>query len=167
MKKNHNLIEYKIKKLIIAKNNYITKLLNKNKNYIINFYKSGNNKLLGIYDNNNLLLSGKYNFYGIYQPNKNLWIWASSIPGIDKYHIININRIKSFDYLFELNDEPRNNFYYQLLTQDVLFIKNNIELEWINELLLYLSNDLFYFNPFNTEGNIQFLTLIKIKEKYI
>ena len=167
MKKDQELIEWKMRKLIINKNNYIIKLLNKNKNYIINFYKSGNNKLLGIYYNNKLLLSGKYNFYGIYQPNTKLWIWASSIPGIDKCHINNINNIKSFNFLFELNNNNRNIFYYQLLTQDVLVIKNNIELEWINELLLYLSNDIFYFNPINSETNIQFLTLINIKEKYI
>ena len=37
----------------------------------------------------------------------------------------------------------------------------------INELLLYLTNDIFYFNPINSESNIQFLTLVNIKQKYI
>jgi hypothetical protein len=40
-------------------------------------------------------------------------------------------------------------------------------LSWINELILYLSNDTFYFNPTNSESNIQFITLNNIKEKYI
>jgi hypothetical protein len=46
-------------------------------------------------------------------------------------------------------------------------IKSNEELELINKLLLYLSNDLYYFNPLDPNLNIKFYTLEKIKEKYI
>jgi hypothetical protein len=114
-------------------------------------------------DNKNIL-TGEYNFFGIYQPSTKLWIWASSIPGVSTEHIKNIRKIKQMEHIFESDDEL--NFYYQLLTQDVVLINDDKLLEKINELLLYLSNDLFYFNPENSEGNIQFITLSNIKEKY-
>ena len=122
---------------------------------------------LCLYLNDKLIIAGEYNFYGIYQQNTNLWIWATSIPGVNKKHLKNIKKIKKMDYLFENSKNIKDNFFYQLLTQDVIFIKNENLLEWINELLLYLSNNIFYFNPVNSDNNIQILSLINIKEKYI
>ena len=78
----------------------------------------------------------------------------------------NIKKIKASEHLFESDSDPKLNFYYQLLTQDVLYITDDKMLDWINELILYLTGDLFYFNPVNSDENIQFLTLVKIKEKY-
>jgi len=156
----------KIKQFNEKKNKEITKLLSPSKKYRIDFLKNNKNKM-GIYDNNKLEIVGDYNFYGIYQPYTNLWIWASSIPGVDKKHIKNIEKIKAFDYLFEDDTNIKISFYYQLLTQDVILITNEKMISWINELLLYLSNDLFYFNPINSDQNIQFITISNIKEKYI
>jgi hypothetical protein len=149
------------------KKNKITKILNIKNNYRIDFFKNGKNKFMGLYDNNNLILAGNYNFYGIYQPYTKVWIWASSIPGIDKDQIIKINKLKLLNYKFESYIHPKLLFYYQLLTRDMLLINNEKMLEWINELLIYITDDLYYFNPINTDGNIQFLTLTNIKEKYI
>lgn len=161
-------ITEKITGFIEKKNKEISKLLNNKKNYRINFNKNGENKMITIFDNNKIVINGEYNFFGIYQPNTKLWIWASSIPGIDIKHIKNINKIKKLDYLFESTTNiDKINFYYQLLTQDILYISDNKMLNWINELILYLSNDIYYFNPINSDGNIQFITLAKIKEKYI
>ena len=86
---------------------------------------------------------------------------------INKYINKNIKYIKSFSHLFEGNNDVKNNFYYQLLTQDVLLLPNENMIKWINELILYLSDDLYIFNPVNSESNVQFITLSKIKEKYI
>ena len=129
--------------------------------------KSGKNKMLGIFDGEKMIIGNDYNFYGIYQPYTKLWIWASSIPGVDSTIIKNIKKLKSYDYLFDSDINLKINFYYQLLTQDVLYISDEKMLYWINELFLYLSEDLYYFNPINSDNNIQFLTLIKIKEKYV
>lgn len=157
----------RINQVVKQKNKEITKILNPKKNYRIDFFKTNKNKMLGVFDGNKLIVSGEYNFYGIYQPYTKLWIWASSIPGVNLNHIKNIKKLKTSDYLFESDDDPKLNFYYQLLTQDVLYITNDQMLDWINELILYLTDDLFYFNPINSAENIQFLTLVKIKEKYI
>lgn len=157
----------KINQVIKQKNKEITKILNPKKKYRIDFFKTGKNKMLGIFNDEKMIVSGQYNFYGIYQPYTKLWIWASSIPGIDSTHIKNIKKLKSSDHLFESKTNSKLNFYYQLLTQDVLYITNDQMLDWINELILYLTGDLFYFNPVNSDKNIQFLTLVKIKEKYI
>ena len=70
--------------------------------------------------------------------------------------------------IFEKSEKTKDIFYYQLLTQDVLLINDSESklLNWINELLLYLSNGLYYFNPINSQNNIQFLYLINIREQY-
>ena len=157
-------MEKKIIKYNKLQMNNINNILNIKKNYQIKF---NNLNKLCIYLDNKLILVGDYNFYGIYQNNTKLWIWASSIPGVQKNHIKNIKKIKKNDYLFENSNTVKNNFYYQLLTQDILLINNNKMLSWINELFIYLSNSIFYFNPVNSDNNMQFLSLINITEKYI
>jgi hypothetical protein len=157
----------KIKELNKKKNKEITKLLNTSKKYRIDFLKNNKKKQMGIFDDKKMIILGDYNFYGIYQPYTKLWIWASSIPGVDKKHIKNIQKIKASNYLFEEDIDPKITFYYQFLTQDVILIPNEQMINWINELLLYLSNDLYYFNPTNSDQNIQFITLTNSKEKYI
>jgi hypothetical protein len=166
-KNNESAILAKIKNINNDKMENIKKIMDQKKKYKIDFFKSGKNKMIGIFDNKKMILAGDYNFYGIFQPSTNLWIWASSIPGVDKNHIKNIQKIKSFSHLFDSDTDPKNNFYFQLLTQDVLYIQHEKMLEWINELILYLSDDIYYFNPINSDQNIQFLTLANIKEKYI
>lgn len=157
----------KIKQVVEQKNKEITKILDSKKKYRIDFFKTGKNKMLGIFDEKKMIIGGEYNFYGIYQPYTKLWIWASSIPGVDIRHIKHIKKLKSSEHLFESDSNEKMNFYYQLLTQDVLFITDDKMIDWINELILFLSEDLYYFNPVNSDGNMQFLTLVKIKEKYI
>lgn len=157
----------KINQIVEQKNKEITKILDSKKKYRIDFFKTDKNKMLGIFDGKKMIVGGQYNFYGIYQPYTKLWIWASSIPGVNTSHIKNIRKLKKSDHLFESETDPKLNFYYQLLTQDVLYITDDQMLDWINELILYLSGDIFYFNPVNSDENIQFLTLVKIKEKYV
>lgn len=161
-----------IKKMeIYEKKNFkkILKILNIKNKYNIEFIKTNNIKLLCLYDKNNILkIKGTFNFYGIYQQNTNLFIWASSLVGINKEVLNRINNIKSFNHLFENNNNEKMLFFYQLLNQDILYIKDKNKLQWINELLIYLSNDLYYFNPLNiNNNNIQFITLSKIIEKYL
>ena len=156
----------KIKQNNLDKTKIINKLLTSKKKYKINFEKTGKEKLMGIYEDNKLIINGPYNFFGIYQPYTKLWVWASSIPGVNRKDIKNINDIKMSSHLFESDDDIKINFYYQLLTQDMLLITNEKMLEWINELLIYLSSAVYYFNPTNSDGNVQFLTLVKVKEKH-
>ena len=160
-----------LKKMEIYYNNKykeISKLLISEKNYKIDFVRTKSNKvLLTLFDGNKILLNGDFNFYGIYQPHNKLWIWASSIPGVNSKQINKINKIKSLNHLFEGHENALMNFYYQLLTQDVILINNIDQLNWINRLLIYLSNDLYYFNPEGPEKNIQFIGLSNIIEKYV
>lgn len=146
----------------------INKYLDFNNNYNISFDANKNN-IINITNikNKKLIITGEINFYGIYNPNDKLWIWASSIPGINKKQLKQVLKIRSFDHLFEFSDDVRNIFYYQLLTQDTILIDNIKYLEWINNLLIYLSNDLYYFNPSGNLNNIQFITLKNIIEKYV
>jgi hypothetical protein len=157
----------KIKIINDKKHKDIQKYLNPNNKYNIEFIKKESNKQISINENTKKIIVGDYNFYGIYQPYTKLWIWATSIPGIDLKYGKNIKKLKSFSHLFESNNDIKMNFYYQLLTQDVLLLSNENMTKWINELILYLSDDLYIFNPINSESNIQFISLSKINEKYI
>jgi hypothetical protein len=142
------------------------KIINHKKIYKLDFFKKGKNSLLALIDDNKKILVGEYNFYGIYQPYTKLWVWGSSIPGVDKKCIENINKIKKLNYLFEGDSNKKIDFYYQLLTQDMLLITDEKMLKWINDLIMFLSNDILIFTPTNSESNIQFITLKNIKEKY-
>ena len=156
----------KLLQVNIEKKKAINKILSLNKKYRIDFLKTGKNKLLSIFEGDKMILSGDYHFYGIYQPETKLWVWASSIPGVETKQIKYIQKIKASSYLFDSDTNAKTNFYFQLLTQDVLLITNEEMLIWINELLLYLSDDISIFNPTNSDSNVQFISLINIKEKY-
>ena len=154
-------ILHKIKKNMKQKKKYI-------KNIVINkFIIKYKNKKINLIDlNNNLLLSGECNFFGIYNENNKLWMWGNILYGIDKKTLKYIENIKKYHYLFENNDNPKYLFYYLFLTQNVVLIENNEMLKWINQLLLYLSNDLYYFN-IKSNNLMEFITLNNIIEKYI
>jgi|LauGreDrversion4_2_1035121.scaffolds.fasta_scaffold83485_2 hypothetical protein len=160
-------ISEKITQKYEQKNKEITKILNPKKQYRIDFLKVGKTNQIGVFDGKKPVVIGDYWFYGIYQSQTKLWIWASSIPGVDKRHLSNIRKIKQSAHLFESDSDEKINFYYQLLTQDVIQIPNEKLLVWISDLLLYLSDDMFCFTPINNEANTQFITLAKINEKYV
>jgi hypothetical protein len=153
----------KIEEFIKDKEN--NKILENNKNYNISFNK---NKEILITLKEKKILVGDFNFWGIYQLSTKLWIWASSIPGVNKKHIKNINEIKKSNYIFENDNSDNGQFYYQLLTQDVIYLDNPSEqIKMINMLLLYLSNDIYFLNPSNNLNNTQFMTLSKINQKFV
>lgn len=157
----------KIKNINDKKNKDIIKYLNPKKTYNIEFIKTGSDRQLCFNDDDKKIIVGDYYFYGIYQPQTRLWIWATSIPGINNKYKKNIDNIKLSSHLFESSNDIKINFYYQLLTQDVLLLTDEKMIIWINELILFLSDDLYIINPTNSESNIQFITLANIKEKYL
>jgi len=144
----------------------MNKKLNIKKNYNINFDKNKKDIII-LSENNKKILVGKYIFFGIYQPDTQLWIWASSIPGINQSQIKFINEIKSKNYLFENNDDPDIIFIYQLLSNDVIQIPNTNLFNIINKTLNFLSDSLIVLNPINKTNNTQFIGVNSIIEEYI
>ena len=134
----------------------------KKENYTIIFTKDKIKLLL----KKKKIFTSNYNLYGIFQPN-NLWIWATSIPGQNYSKNYHIKKIRNFAYLFEKSNNKRMLFYHQYLTQDVILITDEEQLNWINKLILYLDNSIYYLNPTNHKNNMQFITIDKIYEKYI
>jgi hypothetical protein len=153
----------KINNYTKKKNIEINKKLNIKKNYNINF----DNKKIIITENNKKIIVGNYIFFGIYQPDTKLWIWASSIPGVNQKQIKIINELKSKNYLFESNEDPESIFIYQLLTNDVVQINNFKLLSVINKTLNFLSDSIIILNPINKSDNTQFIGINKITEEYI
>ena len=74
---------------------------------------------------------------------------------------------KNHPFLFENNDNPDIMFIYQLLTNDMLQILDTKKLNLIRKTLLYLSNGLIIYENEGINGNIQFICITKIIEKYI
>ena len=99
----------------------------------------------------------RYNFYGVIK--NDVFHWANVIPGIEGYTINNVKKIKSMSYLFENSKDKKDLFYYQLLTNNMIFISNDKELDMVNSLLMYLDGSLGYFNSINSKGNINLLTI--------
>lgn len=162
----------KIKNYSRKAKNKISKFLDLNKEYDIKWIEYKTGKILCIrYDNKNII-TGTYKYIGEYQPKKSLWIWGSSISGVNKDIILSCKKIRSFTHLFENPtklkklDKKRYDFFYQVLTSDSMILSSQIELEWLNELILYLTGDLYYFNPIMND-NIQLITLSKIIEQYV
>jgi hypothetical protein len=143
----------------------INKKLNIKKNYNINFDKTKKNIILT--ENNKKILVGNYIFFGIYQPETQLWIWASSIPGVNQNQIKKINEIRNKNYLFENNEYPDGIFIYQLLTNDVVQITDLKLFGIINKTLNFLSDSIIILNPINKSNNTQFIGINKITEEYI
>jgi hypothetical protein len=120
-----------------------------------------------ILDGKKKILVGKYIFFGINEPENQLWIWASSIPGVNQKQIKLINEIKNKNYLFENDDNDSILFIYQLLTNDVIKLPDIKKFELINKTLNFLSDSIIIFNPINNLGNTQFIGLKNITEEYI
>ena len=118
----------------------------------------------------NVLLEAKFNFYGIIK--NNMFIWASSIPLVNKKFLKNIKELRDKSVVIENKfksnkDEKLNYFYYSLLTQEVLLLDNIREpIKLINNLLLDLGNDIYILNPTNASNNIQFIGINKITKRY-
>ena len=141
---------------------YMKEYLKLNKKYTIIFDK---NDKLNVLLNEKKILNSAYNFYGILDKN-NFWIWSTSIPGTNKNIINNIKKIKNLSYLFENSSNKRMLFYHQFLTQNMILITDDEQLKWINYILIYLDNSLYYLNPISHRNNKQFITLTKIYHSY-
>ena len=158
----------KIKNYNSTQEKKITKILDKKKIYDLEIDKK-DTSLLNIIHKNNTIVNGDYTFYGIYKPNSSIWIWGSSIPGVRQTFIKKILKIKKMSYLFENQNDNWNNFFYQFLSRDMIFIpgdKKDEYLQMINKLLVYLGNGIISFYPKADNGYIQFLSLDNTKEIY-
>jgi len=148
------------------KNIEINKKIDIKKNYNINFDEKRKNIII-ISDDKNKKLVGNYIFFGIYQPDTKLWIWSSSIPGVNKNQIKFINDLRNKKFIFENDDNIDTIFIYQLLSNDVIYIDNKNMFNLINKTLNFLVDGIFVFNPINNTNNIQFIGLTNIIEEYV
>ena len=130
-------------------------------------FDNKNENIIRVVNNKKDILRGEYSFYGVYQPQISIWVWASSIPATNHNHINKVLKIKQMSYLFENSNDKWGQFYYQFLSRDMLYIPQedrNKYLDMINKLLIYLGDDAFAFVPKAFNGNYQSITIHKVKE---
>ena len=161
-KKEISIIK-KINRLTDDKFANMSKVLDKKNNYNIKFNKDSNE--LELFDGEKKILSAIFNFYGIIKPDGR-FMWAYMIPGIDRRIVSKIDKIKSFSHLFENSNDKKMLLFHQILTQDSIMLDSK-EVNDLNKLILYLSEDMYFFNTPNNSGNIQLIYISKITEKYI
>ena len=139
------------------------KILDPKKEYNLKINK---NKLnIEVYEKKDKILVGNLNFYGIIKPDGQ-FLWSYMIPGVDKRFVEKVNKIKSFSHLFENSDNKDMMLYHAILTQDTILL-NKDETKKLLDLILYLSEDLYFFIQPNSTGNIQLIFLSSINEQYV
>ena len=162
-----NLLK-KISDNSVKKFNEIKKKIDINKNYTINFKNINKELKLVFLKNETPVLIGDFHFFGLYNPDTKIWKWANIIAGINNNIIEYIDKLRLKSYIFEKELEKKSNetnmFFYQFLTKDSMYIPSEKYLGLIVDLLIYLSDDLYLFQPSNTSNNIQFIGLSKINE---
>ena len=140
----------KIDKFKKAKQKKINKIINFSK--VKEFNISNKNKINITYKNN--VFKFKFKFYGILK--NDIFMWANIIPGVSKEIIKNVKNIKSSARLFKEKNDDKSLFYYQLLSENMLYITDDNQKEWIVDLLLYLDNSMWSLTTLNLKGNLQF-----------
>jgi hypothetical protein len=156
----------KIKEYNNKKTIEFNKKLNIKKKYNLNFDKTKKD-IITMSEDSKKILVGKFIFFGIYQPINQLWVWSSSIPGVNQKHIKLIREIRNKSYIFENEDNDDIMFIYQFLTNDVIYVDNENQLTLISNVLNYLSDGFHMLTPINKASNQQFLCITKILEEYI
>ncbi len=58
-------------------------------------------------------------------------------------------------------------FYHRLLTNDVILINDQKQINWINYLINYLNDSEIYINFQNSKNNLQFITIDKLNQLYV
>ena len=155
----------KIKKNSQTKLNEIKKKLNIKRNYTLIFDKINKEPKLFLIEKKKIKLIGDFNFYGIYNKDTELWTWSNIIPDVLLNQIKYIEEIRSKSYIFEkkLDSSKINIFFYQFLINDSMVIPKKC-ISLIYDLILYLTDDIFIFDPTNSINNVQFIGLSKILE---
>jgi hypothetical protein len=146
----------------------IKKKININKDYTFDFTIVNKEQKMLFLDNKEKKLLGDFHFYGIYNNENKLWTWANAIPNtsIDTVRYIEQLRLKSFVFEKMINNNQSILFFYQLLNNDSMIIPDEKYLGLVIDLLLYLTDDLYIFEPLNSIGNTQIIGLSKINELY-
>jgi hypothetical protein len=155
----------KIRKNSKDKFNKIKKKLNIKKNYTITFDKINKEPKLFLIENKKVKLVGDFKFYGIYNKDTQIWTWSNIIPDVLLSQIKYIEELRSKAYIFEKNidSSETNVFFYQFLINDSMIIPEKY-ISLVVDLLLYLTDDIYIFEPTNSINNIQFIGLSKILE---
>lgn len=159
-------MEKKINDIYEKKFNDINNYFNPKRKYKIEFIDK--DTILFLNEKNKKIIKAKYNFYGILNES-NQFIWNTSIPLINSKQKENVKKIrKQKDVFYKQyidNMDELSYLYYNILDNDITLIDDN-SVDKVNKLIMYLTDDLFIFNPISSKNSIQFLTINKVLEVF-
>ena len=141
-----------------------------NKKYKINF-KTINKEEKIVFkeiENNKTKFSGDYHYFGRFNQETKIWVWANILPSTNIEVINYINSLKLKGYIFEknINNSEIIMFFYQFLTNDSMFIPDSKYMGLIIDLLLYLSDDMYIFEIPISAKEIDLVGLVRINELF-
>lgn len=121
--------------------------------------------IIYMYNNKKQILKAQFQFIGLYKNNCNNWVWANIITGVNKNIIKIVDILKNSSHLFEKLENTQSQFYHQFLTNDSLYIIDNIYLKWIEKLIIYITNGLFIIKPTSNKNYTQYILITNIISK--
>ena len=134
-----------IKNKYVKLSKQLLELTEKCQEYSIETKSSGHDdKILDVYCKNKKILSAHYEILGTYDSQCNLFFWAKNMQLIDKQSTKLSKRIKS---------------YHKEIEEMILNKKYN-DLDYLEKILYYTKNNIFFMMPDNLETLIEFSVTI-------
>jgi hypothetical protein len=148
----------------------IKKKIDITKNYTIEFKIVNEEPKIIFKENKDEKIIGDFHFFGIFNEATKIWKWSNIISNVSFRVIEYVEKLRlRGEILLAKNLEVKksneiNMFFYQFVTNDTMYIPDEKYLGLIMDFLIFLSDDLYIFQPINSSGNIQFIGLSKINE---
>jgi hypothetical protein len=117
------------------------------------------------YDNNNkLLFESNWEFMGNYYQNHNLWIWSWGIPNTKKNETYISKELLRYGCDINLeNNNTNDKFLKMILTNSRFIIKNQISLDLLTHICLYLSKKEFVIYTPDDNNTLKYFYIYDIK----
>ena len=135
----------KVKQTLANYNKELNAIMEKYPEYIVEINEDDNeNNVLEAYYNKKKILSAKYQILGIYDEQCNLFTWAKNIQLIDKTLTKISKKIKAMSSVIK----------------DIIIKNEYSDIEYLEKIMYYLSNNTFIIYPQNINELINFSTFI-------
>jgi len=149
VKQKYNKITKKLKDILITDNYNVQNSINSN-----------NDKVLDIYIDTKKILTCNYDILGVYDVNCGIFSWSTTLKLVDRELLTKVKHIQKYNKELE----------------KLIITRKYSDIEFMETILYYISNNMFYIESDNIEQLLEFSCFItdsigyliqKEKNKYI